>query len=102
MKGIINELGGTLKYNLLGERLLSAPSHTAYLKISEGCDHPCSFCAIPIMRGKHKSKPIDDLIKEAEFLAANNTKELILLRRIPPITEKIFQGRKTFRTYLES
>ncbi len=78
-EGIINELGGTLKYNLLGERLLSTPSHTAYLKISEGCDHPCSFCAIPIMRGKHKSKPIDELIKEAEFLAANNTKELILI-----------------------
>ena len=78
-EGIVNELGGTLKYNLLGERLLSTPSHTAYLKISEGCDHPCSFCAIPLMRGKHKSKPIDDLIKEAEFLAANNTKELILI-----------------------
>jgi len=78
-EGIIKELGGTLKYNLLGERLLSTPSHTAYLKISEGCDHPCSFCAIPIMRGKHKSKPIDDLIKEAEFLAANNTKELVLI-----------------------
>ena len=78
-EGIIKELGGTLKYNLLGERLLSTPSHTAYLKISEGCDHPCSFCAIPIMRGMHKSKPVDDLIKEAEFLAANNTKELILI-----------------------
>jgi ribosomal protein S12 methylthiotransferase len=78
-EGIVNELGGTLKYNLLGERFLSTPSHSAYLKISEGCDHPCSFCAIPLMRGKHKSKPIDDLIKEAEFLAANNTKELILI-----------------------
>lgn len=78
-EGIINELGGTLKYNLLGERFLSTPSHSAYLKISEGCDHPCSFCAIPLMRGKHKSKPIDELIKEAEFLAANNTKELILI-----------------------
>ena len=78
-EGIVNELDGTLKHNLLGERLLSTPSHTAYLKISEGCDHPCSFCAIPLMRGKHKSKPIDDLLKEAEFLAANNTKELILI-----------------------
>jgi len=78
-EGIINELGGTLKYNLLGERLISTPSHFAYLKISEGCDHPCSFCAIPLIRGKHKSKPIDELIKETEFLAANNTKELILI-----------------------
>lgn len=76
---ILNELGGELKYNLLGERLLTSPSHTAYLKISEGCDHPCSFCAIPLMRGKHKSKTIEDLVKETEFLAKNNTKELILI-----------------------
>lgn len=78
-EGILKELGGELKYNLLGERLISTPSHTAYLKISEGCDHPCSFCAIPIMRGKHKSKPIEDLIRETEFLSRNNTKELIII-----------------------
>lgn len=78
-EGILNKLGGELKYNLLGERLLTSPSHTAYLKISEGCDHPCSFCAIPLMRGKHKSKLIEELIKETEFLAKNNTKELILI-----------------------
>ena len=78
-EGILKELGGELKYDLLGERVLTAPSHSAYLKISEGCDHPCSFCAIPIMRGKHHSKPIDELVKEAEFLAKNNTKELIII-----------------------
>ncbi len=78
-EGILKKLGGELKYNLLGERLLTAPSHTAYLKISEGCDHPCSFCAIPLMRGKHKSKIKEDLIREAEFLANNNTKELIVI-----------------------
>ncbi len=78
-EGIIKELGGNLKRELLGERLLTTPSHTAYLKISEGCDHPCSFCAIPLMRGLHKSKPMDELIREAEFLAANNTKELVLI-----------------------
>jgi len=78
-EGIVNELGGELKYNLLGERFISTPSHTAYLKISEGCDHPCSFCAIPIMRGKHKSKPIEELVREAEYLAANNTKELVII-----------------------
>jgi len=78
-EGIIKELGGNLKKELLGERLLTTPSHTAYLKISEGCDHPCSFCAIPLMRGLHKSKPMEDLIREAEFLAANNTKELVLI-----------------------
>lgn len=78
-EGIIKELGGNLKRELLGERLLTTPSHTAYLKISEGCDHPCSFCAIPLMRGLHKSKPMDELIREVEFLAANNTKELVLI-----------------------
>ncbi len=78
-EGIIKELGGNLKKELLGERLLTTPSHTAYLKVSEGCDHPCSFCAIPLMRGLHKSKPMNELIREAEFLAANNTKELVLI-----------------------
>lgn len=76
---ILKELGGELKKNLLGERVISTPSHTAYLKISEGCDHPCSFCAIPIMRGLHKSKSIEDLVAETEFLARNNTKELVLI-----------------------
>jgi ribosomal protein S12 methylthiotransferase len=76
---ILKELGGELKYELLGERLLTTPSHTAYLKISEGCDHPCSFCAIPLMRGKHKSKEIGELVREAEFLAKNGTKELVLI-----------------------
>ena len=76
---IVKELGGELKQNLLGERVLSIPSHTAYLKISEGCDHPCSFCAIPLMRGLHRSKSIEDLVMETEFLARNNTKELVLI-----------------------
>jgi ribosomal protein S12 methylthiotransferase len=76
---IIKELGGELKQNLLGERVVSMPSHTAYLKISEGCDHPCSFCAIPLMRGLHHSKSIEDLVLETEFLARNNTKELVLI-----------------------
>jgi len=76
---IVNELGGELKYNLLGERNISTPSHTAYLKISEGCDHPCSFCAIPLMRGLHRSKSIEDLVLETEFLAKNNTRELVLI-----------------------
>jgi ribosomal protein S12 methylthiotransferase len=78
-EGIVKELGGELKYNLLSERIVTTPSHTAYLKISEGCDHPCSFCAIPIMRGNHKSKPIEELMHEAEFLASNNTRELVII-----------------------
>lgn len=78
-EGIVKEFGGELKYELLGERIISTPSHSAYLKISEGCDNPCSFCAIPLMRGKHKSKSIEDLIRETEFLARNNTKELVII-----------------------
>jgi len=76
---IIENLGGHLKYELLGERDLTSPSHSAYLKISEGCDNPCSFCAIPIMRGMHKSRPMEDLIKEAKSLAAKGTKELVII-----------------------
>lgn len=76
---IMRELGGELKNNLLGERLVTTPSHTAYLKISEGCDNPCSFCSIPIIRGLHKSKTIEELVQEAEFLARNHTKELVLI-----------------------
>jgi len=91
---ILKELGGELKYELLGERLLSTPSHTAYLKISEGCDHPCSFCAIPLMRGKHKSRTIEELVRETEFLAANNTKELVLIAQDTTDYGRDIYGRK--------
>ncbi|MFZ6032901.1 MAG: 30S ribosomal protein S12 methylthiotransferase RimO [Melioribacter sp.] len=76
---VVKEFGGNLKYELLGERLLTTPKHFAYLKISEGCDNPCSFCAIPLMRGKHKTKPMEDLIAEAEKLSSQGVKELILI-----------------------
>lgn len=78
-ENILKELGGELKHNLLGERVVSTPSNIAYLKISEGCDHPCSFCAIPIMRGLHRSKSIEELVSETEFLTRNSTKELVLI-----------------------
>ncbi len=78
-ENIVTELGGNFKYELLGERELSSPSHYAYLKISEGCDNPCSFCAIPLMRGKHKSKPKDELLRETEALAAKGVKELVII-----------------------
>lgn len=97
---IIKELGGKFKYELLGERLLSTPSHTAYLKISEGCDHPCSFCAIPIMRGKHQSKPMELLIEETEFLAANGTKELILIAQDTTDYGKDIYGKKNLSELL--
>ncbi|MAT58613.1 MAG: 30S ribosomal protein S12 methylthiotransferase RimO [Ignavibacteriae bacterium] len=76
---IVTELGGDLKYNLLGERELSTPKHFAYLKISEGCDNPCSFCAIPLMRGKHKTKSIEELVYEAKALAEKGVKELVII-----------------------
>ncbi len=78
-KEILEDLGGDLKYELLGEREITTPKHYAYLKISEGCDNPCSFCAIPIMRGKHKSRIIDDLVFETELLASKGVKELIII-----------------------
>ncbi|MFC2102814.1 30S ribosomal protein S12 methylthiotransferase RimO [Bacteroidota bacterium] len=93
-EGIINELGGELKYNLLGERIITTPSHTAYLKISEGCDHPCSFCAIPLIRGRHQSKTIESLTQEADFLATNNTKELILIAQDTTDYGKDIYGKK--------
>jgi ribosomal protein S12 methylthiotransferase len=67
------------KHELVGERILTNPSHFAYLKISEGCDRPCSFCAIPLMRGNHISRPIEELVMEAKNLAKNGTKELLLI-----------------------
>ena len=76
---LLKTLKADYKHELVGERLLTTPSHYAYFKIAEGCDRPCSFCAIPLMRGKHKSTPIDDLVTNAKSLAANGTRELLLI-----------------------
>ena len=76
---LLKALGADYKHELIGERLTTTPKNYAYLKIAEGCDRPCSFCAIPLMRGKHRSMPIEDLVVEAEKLAANGVKELILI-----------------------
>ncbi len=76
---LLKTLGADYKQELVGERLLTTPKHYAYLKISEGCDRPCSFCAIPLMRGNHISKPIEELVQEAKTLAKNGTKELLLI-----------------------
>lgn len=76
---LLKALGADYKHELVGERLVTTPRHYAYLKIAEGCNRPCSFCAIPLMRGGHKSTPIEDLVKEAKKLASNGTKELILI-----------------------
>lgn len=79
LKELLHSVGADYKHELLGERLLTTPSHYSYFKIAEGCNRPCSFCAIPLMRGKHVSKPMDLLVKEAKHLAKNGTKELILI-----------------------
>lgn len=103
MKDVVERLGGQYKYELLGERVLTTPGHFAYLKISEGCDHPCSFCAIPIMRGKHVTKPMEQVIAEAKLLADRGVKELVVIgqdttsygqelyaeRRLPRLLEQL-------------
>jgi ribosomal protein S12 methylthiotransferase len=76
---LLKALRADYKKELVGERLVTTPQHFAYLKIAEGCDRPCSFCAIPLMRGGHKSKPIEDLVLESKKLAAKGVKELILI-----------------------
>lgn len=79
MPEILSDLDVNYKRELIGERILSTPSHTAYLKISEGCDNPCSFCAIPLMRGQHLSTPIEELVHETRLLAAKGVKELVVI-----------------------
>ena len=79
LPSLLAALGADYKHELIGERLTTTPKNYAYLKIAEGCDRPCSFCAIPLMRGKHKSKPIEDLVIEATKLAVDSVKELILI-----------------------
>jgi len=79
LPNLLKALEADYKHELVGERLTTTPKHYAYLKIAEGCDRPCSFCAIPLMRGGHKSTPIEQIVSEAESLAANGVKELILI-----------------------
>ncbi len=76
---LLKTLGADYKHELIGERMVTTPRHFAYMKISEGCDRPCSFCAIPLMRGGHVSKPIEQLVAEAKTLAEKGTRELLLI-----------------------
>ncbi|MEY2719609.1 MAG: hypothetical protein RLZZ273_975 [Bacteroidota bacterium] len=87
---IIKAISPDLKYALLGDRILSTPKHYAYLKISEGCDHPCSFCAIPLMRGKHRSIPEDVLLANAKNLVSQGVRELVLVAQ-----DLTYYGRDT-------
>ena len=103
MPAVLKELGGEYRYDLIGERVLTTPAHLAYLKISEGCDNPCSFCAIPLMRGKHQSRPIEEIVSEARMLACRGVREIVVIgqdttyfgidvygtRRLPEVLERI-------------
>ncbi|MEI7725663.1 MAG: 30S ribosomal protein S12 methylthiotransferase RimO [Bacteroidota bacterium] len=79
LKKIITHIGGTYKSQLIGERKLTTPAHYAYLKIAEGCDRKCSFCAIPMIRGKHVSRPMEEIITEASQLVSAGVKEINLI-----------------------
>ena len=101
MDQVVKTLGGEYKYELLGERVLTTPRHFAYLKISEGCDRPCSFCSIPLMRGKHVSKPIDRVLLEARRLAALGVKELILIAQDSTYYGLDLYGKRVLAEVLE-
>ncbi|NVK83137.1 MAG: radical SAM protein, partial [Cytophagia bacterium] len=79
LPALLKKFKADYKHELLGDRITTTSKHYAYLKIAEGCDRPCSFCAIPLMRGGHKSRPIEELVTEAKNLAKNGTKELLLI-----------------------
>ena len=79
LPGLLKALGADYKHELLGDRLTTTPKHYSYLKISEGCDRGCAFCAIPLIRGKHQSVPFEQLVQQARSLAENGVKEIILI-----------------------
>ena len=102
LSSILTELGGDLKHELLGERELTGPPHSAYLKISEGCDNPCSFCAIPIMRGVHVSRPMDEILRETELLARKGAKEVVVIGQDTTYYGLDIRGRRLLPQLLES
>lgn len=98
---ILKVLSPNLKYNLLGERVLSTPKHYAYVKISEGCDNPCSFCAIPLMRGGHRSKPEEQVVAEVKSLVSQGVKEIILVAQDSTYYGLDIHGRRTLADLLK-
>jgi len=99
---LLKSLGADYKHELVGERLLTTPRHFAYFKISEGCDRPCSFCAIPLMRGKHVSVPIGELVAEAKRLAAAGTRELLLIAQDSTYYGLDLYGKRRLADLLEA
>jgi ribosomal protein S12 methylthiotransferase len=98
---LLKQLNANYRHELVGERILTNPSHVAYLKISEGCNRPCSFCAIPIMRGKHISKPLEDLVLEAKNLARGGTRELLLIAQDSTYYGLDLYGKRSLAELLE-
>ena len=99
---IVSELGGNYKYELLGDRQLSTPQYSAYLKISEGCDNPCSFCAIPMMRGVHRSKPVGEVMDEVMKLVSKGVKELIVIGQDTTFYGLDIYGQRKLGSLLDS
>ena len=97
----VRAAGGDYKHELLGERMLTTPRHFAYLKISEGCDRPCSFCAIPLMRGAHRSKPRERVLLEAQRLAALGVKEIVLIAQDSTYYGLDLYGKRTLAGLLD-
>ena len=93
LPGLLNRLEADYKHDLIGERFITTPEHYAYLKISEGCNRTCSFCAIPLMRGDHVSRPIEELVKQATHFAKNGVKELMLIAQ-----ELTYYGLDIYKT----
>ncbi len=102
LPGLLNALGADYKHELIGERLTTTPSHYAYLKISEGCNRPCSFCAIPLMRGKHVSKSIEQIVIEAQNLVKNGTKEIMLIAQDSTYYGLDLYGERRLKELLEN
>lgn len=101
LPNLLKTLGADYKHELIGERLITTPQHYAYLKISEGCNRPCSFCAIPLMRGKHVSKPIEQIVLEAENLVKNGTKEIMLIAQESTYYGMDLYGERRLKELLE-
>ncbi len=102
LPNLLKTLGADYKHELIGERLTTTPQHYAYLKISEGCNRPCSFCAIPLMRGKHVSKSIEQIVLEAQNLVKNGTKEIMLIAQDSTYYGIDLYGERKLKDLLEA
>lgn len=101
-ENILRSLTPNYKFDLLGERVLSTPSHFAYMKISEGCDRPCAFCAIPLMRGKHVSRPVEEIVAEARGLVAQGVREIVVVAQDSTYYGLDLYGERRLATLLDA